>query len=112
MAASANNHSTNNKNTETTTHVPSTNTIASPRPSHIVITQIGSTTAVIAIITTTANEPYSVLELYEEELQKIKEVKEELKLAKKKREIEHDERMIQMKKKISLLLQLKGLEQP
>jgi hypothetical protein len=56
-----------------------------------------------------------VLELYEQELQKIKEeVKEdELKLTKKKREIEHDELMIQMKrKKISLLLQLKGLEQP
>ncbi|KAG0907037.1 hypothetical protein G6F60_009226 [Rhizopus arrhizus] len=74
-----------------------------------------STTAIITDITTTANKQYSVLELYEQQLQKIKEeVKEdELRLAKKKREIEHDERMIQMKrKKIGSLLQLKGLEQP
>lgn len=74
-----------------------------------------STTAIITDITTTANKQYSVLELYEQELQKIKEeVKEdELRLTKKKREIEHDERMIQMKrKKIGSLLQLKGLEQP
>ncbi|KAG1141382.1 hypothetical protein G6F37_012826 [Rhizopus arrhizus] len=118
ITASANNHDANN-NTETTVHTPSITT--SPRSSHIAITPTAthhdtnaSTTAIVTNIISTANKQYSVLELYEQQLQKIKEeVKEdELRLAKKKREIEHDERMIQMKrKKIDLLLQLTLLEQ-